>query len=234
MRVAVVAMVGAVLAGASTIACAQVTDPAATTVAAIVAVVPQGGTIKGSVNASGVPLPGVAVTATNTLTGKKYATSTDVDGAFQMAVPHNGRYVLKTELAGFASTTQEVMVNAASENGGLPMQTAQFKMDLASRVTPEAGTTVMATTVGARRSGLTPGGTIAGAVARVGRGTQSLTVADNLSADTSDATAGQSNNGTQLPSLATSAGDSSVSSDSIAVSGQQGQINGLASFIPRP
>ncbi len=247
-RFAVVVMGVAVLAGVGAMARAQVADPAATpaapavqtspaaqtvptplpVTAPTVAAAPQGGTIKGSANAGGVPLPGVAVTATNTLTGKKYATSTDVDGLFQMAVPRNGRFVLKTELAGFASTTQEVMVNAASENGGLPMQTAQFKMELASRVTPDAGAT--ATKASAGVTGVAPGGTIAGAVARVGRGTQALTVTDHQNADTSDATAGQSNTGTQLPSLANSSGDSTVSSDSIAVSGQQGQINGLASF----
>ncbi len=72
--------------------------PAAQTPAAsaapVVTAAPQGGTIKGTVKASGVPLPGVAVTATNTLTGKKYATTTDIDGAFMMAVPRNGRYVV--------------------------------------------------------------------------------------------------------------------------------------------
>ena len=119
--------------------------PAATAPATpVVAAAPQGGTIKGTVKASGVPLPGVAVTATNSLTGKKYATTTDVNGVFQMDVPRNGRYVLKTELTGFASVTQEVVVNAASENGGLPVQTAEFKMDLASRVAPEPAQTAAA------------------------------------------------------------------------------------------
>src|SRR6201996_8741636 len=45
-----------------------------------------GGTISGTVKAGAVPLPGVAVTASNTLTGKKYATTTDVNGAFAMTV----------------------------------------------------------------------------------------------------------------------------------------------------
>src|SRR5579859_4462653 len=38
----------------------------------------QGGTISGSVKSGAVPLPGVAVTATNTLTGKHHATTTDI------------------------------------------------------------------------------------------------------------------------------------------------------------
>ncbi len=210
--------------------------PAQAPVAQAAPSTPQGGTIKGTITASGVPLPGVAVTATNTLTGKKYATTTDVDGVYQMTVPRNGRYVVKTELAGFASTTQEVMVNATSQSGGLPLQTAEFKMDLASRVTQEtsASATTAATTGASPATGgarARPGGVRAGAVARVGRGTQSLSVADNQNADISDATSGQGSAGVQLPSLGdVSAEDSTAASDSIAVSGTQGQINGLAGF----
>ena len=62
-----------------------------------------GGTITGTVKAGAVPLPGVSVTATNTLTGKKYATTTDINGSFAMAIPRNGRYVVKAELAAFAT-----------------------------------------------------------------------------------------------------------------------------------
>ena len=83
---------------------------------------PQGGTIRGTVIAGtvgkpgGVPLPGVAVTATNTLTGKKYAAATGIDGTYAMTIPHNGRYVVRAELAGFAPVTQEVMLNASDGN----------------------------------------------------------------------------------------------------------------------
>src|SRR5947209_8703076 len=50
--------------------------------AVIASATPQGGTIKGTVKAGTTPLPGVAVTATNSLTGKKYATTTDIDGVY--------------------------------------------------------------------------------------------------------------------------------------------------------
>jgi hypothetical protein len=266
-RFAVVALGAAMLAGGA--ALAQAADPAATqapsapavqtpatpaattpapaptaaAAAPTVAAVPQGGSIKGTVNAGGVPLPGVAVTATNTLTGKKYATTTDVDGAFEMAVPKNGRYVVKTELTGFASVTQEVVVNASSENGGLPIQTAAFKMDLASRVTAEpasaqTGATVAGATGGrvsvtpgrvATAGGATAGVAGAGTIARSGRGTQTLAVQSNEDTELADATATEGNVGTQLPSLATD-DSSTAGQDSIAVSGQQGQINGLAGF----
>jgi hypothetical protein len=194
----------------------------------VVAVAPQGGVIQGTVKASGFPLPGVSVTATNTLTGKKFATTTDVSGAFQMTVPRNGRYVIKTELTGFASTTQEVVVNASSENGGLPTQTAELKMDLASRVTTT-------TTAAGATSGGAAGTTVTGraattAVARVGRGTQSLAVQGSTDTDQTDASAGQTTSDIQLPSVASSSGDDTSATESIAVSGQQGQTNGLAGF----
>ena len=228
----------------------QAPAPAAAPAAAAptVAAAPQGGSIKGTVKASGVPLPGVAVTATNTLTGKKYATTTDINGAFEMDVPRNGRYVLKTELAGFASVTQEVVINAASQNGGLPQQTAEFKMDLASRVTPEPATTTApavaragasqtavpgTTAATATRPAGVAAGTAAGSVARQGRTTQTLTVQGGEDADLTDATAGDTSAQAQLPSmggLASGDDTSALSSDSIAVTGNQGQINGLAGF----
>ena len=93
-----------------------------------------GGTIKGTVKAGAVPLPGVGITATNTLTGKKYATTTDVTGAFAMAIPRNGRYVVKAELAAFATETKEVLINAAGQNGGKADQVVEFGLQLASRV----------------------------------------------------------------------------------------------------
>src|SRR5271165_3479516 len=40
-----------------------------------------GGTLHGVIKSGGIPLPGVAVTAANTLTGKRFATTTDITGA---------------------------------------------------------------------------------------------------------------------------------------------------------
>ena len=212
--------------------------PASVAVAPVVAAEPQGGTIQGTVKASGVPLPGVAVTATNTLTGKKYATTTDINGAFQMAVPRNGRYVVKTDLTGFASVTQEVVVNASSQNGGLPTQTAEFKVDLASRVAPEPTQTATAaagrtaTAPGAGRAAPAAGGATSGTVARVGRGTQALAVQSSDESDLTDASTSEESTDTELPSLGDVGADNSSASEneSIAVTGVQGQINGLATF----
>ncbi len=173
--------------------------------------------IQGTVRSGTVPLPGVAVTATNTLTGKKYSTTTDVTGAFAMAIPRNGRYVVKTELAAFASQTQEVLLNAAGENGGKPEQMVLFGMQLASRVVQQDAeqTAVLA------RSGR--GGA-------QGSGLQALNILSG-GADAADASAGMANAGAQLPSLGgLGAADMGASQDSVAVSGQIGQTNGLANF----
>ena len=73
---------------------------------------PTFGEITGIVKSGAVPLPGVSVTAANSLTGKKYATSTDVDGSFKIVVGNKGRYVVRAELSVFAPITQEVLINA--------------------------------------------------------------------------------------------------------------------------
>src|SRR4051812_38666226 len=47
--------------------------------------------ITGAVRSGSTPLPGVAVSAANTLTGKKVFTSTDLDGTFMLLLQSNGR-----------------------------------------------------------------------------------------------------------------------------------------------
>ncbi len=171
-----------------------------------------GGTIRGTVRAEAVPLPGVAVTATNTLTGKRYATTTDVAGAFAMKIPRNGRYVVKAELAAFASETAEVLLNAAGEKGGRAEQVADFGMQLASRVAQREAAEAAVTRTGAR-----------------GSGTQTLS-ALSVGGDSMDASAGGGNAGAQLPSLNGPGGadPAGAGQDSVAISGQMGQMNGLA------
>ncbi len=90
------------------------------------------GEITGSVKSGNVPLPGVTVTAANTLTGKKYSTSTDVDGSFKIAVAGKGRYVVKAEFSAFAPVTQEVLINDQNRSGQ-----ADLTMVLLSRVQRE-------------------------------------------------------------------------------------------------
>jgi hypothetical protein len=169
-----------------------------------------GGTIHGTVLAGKLPLPGVSVTATNTLTGKKYATTTDVDGNYAMTIPRTGRYVVKAELAAFAPVTSEVRITAEGAD-----QTAAFTLELASR---------------AARTQAAGDSTAAAIASAIGRGTQAL----NITGDStlSDASTGGANSGASLPSRGgIGAADSNgAATDSVAVSGQMGQTNGLAGF----
>ena len=192
---------------------AQDAQPAAVTAQAA----PNGGTLKGTVKAGAVPLPGVAITATNTLTGKKYATTTDITGSFAMVIPRNGRYVVRADLAAFAGETKEVLINAAGENGGKPDQAADFTMQLASRVEQQ------------QEQQQNQQGATAGALAgALGRGMQSLSVTGG-GTDLADASAGIGNTGAQMPTMA-GPGSDAASTDSVAVSGQMGQTNGLANL----
>ncbi|HEY1994396.1 MAG TPA: TonB-dependent receptor [Edaphobacter sp.] len=182
----------------------------ATTLGQAAPVETSGGTITGTVKAGAVPLPGVGVTATNTLTGKKYATTTDVNGSFAMAIPRNGRYVVRAELAAFAPETKEVLINAAGENGGKPAQVAEFGLQLASRVQQQESQQTAATSAG------------------VARGLQALNVTGD-GAEATDASAGGSTTAAQLPSLA-GVGGEAAGTDSVTVNGAMGQTNGLAGY----
>jgi hypothetical protein len=79
------------------------------------------GEITGVVKSGNVLLPGVAVSAANTLTGKKYFTSTDVDGTFKISVSGKGRYVVKAEFSAFAPLTQEIVINDENRIGKAEM-----------------------------------------------------------------------------------------------------------------
>ena len=213
---------GMVLAGpawAQTAASPAATaTPATATPAAPAA--PQGGTIHGTIVAGtagkpgGVPLPGVAITATNTLTGKKYVTTTDIDGNYAMKIPRNGRYVVRVELMGFAAATQEavltgVEVQAASQGIAIVEKPTNFGMELASKAAADE----------ARQT--------AGAGATTARGTQNLSLTAG-GEDTTDVTASTGNTGTAMPSLSGIGETADAANDSVAVNGQSGQMNGLA------
>ena len=183
----------------------------------------QGGTIRGTVIAGtvgktgGVPLPGVAVTATNTLTGKKYAAATGINGTYAMTIPRNGRYVVRAELAGFAPVTQEVVLNASEAMAGITLvKTSDFGMQLASRVAAAEAKQEAAASATA-----------------LGRGTQNLSLTAG-NTDVTDASAANGNTDVAMPTLGnvgqSGADDATQGSESIAVNGAMGQTNGLANF----
>ena len=80
------------------------------------------------VKSGAIPLPGVTVTAQNTLTGKRYSTTSDITGAWTLSIPQNGRYVVRTQFAAFAQGSQEAVLNASSHD-----QMVNFELILASR-----------------------------------------------------------------------------------------------------
>jgi trimeric autotransporter adhesin len=222
LRCGVVAMGMMCVAGmmAQVAGVAQTPAAAAPSQAAAAAPVVQGGTIEGRVvagvvgKAGGVPLPGVAITATNTLTGKRYATSTDIDGAYAMSIPRNGRYVVRAELAGFAAATNEVVLNgveaeAAQQSITIVPKATDFGLELASRAAADE----------ARQASSTSAGTNAA------QGLQGLSL--SAGEDAADASKGSGNAGATLPTMA-GVGDGAT--DSVTVTGQTGQTNGLANF----
>src|SRR4051812_17279118 len=88
------------------------------------------GKIVGSIKSGGIPLPGVSVSAANTLTGKKVFTATAADGSYSISIASRGRWVVRTELAAFAPITKEIVFSA--ETLGTTQQ-ADFEMILLSR-----------------------------------------------------------------------------------------------------
>jgi len=80
------------------------------------------GSIHGLVKSGNMPLPGVTVTASNTLTGQKVTTWTDVDGNYFLEVPSNGRYVIRTQMAAFANATQEALINATNKDPKIDLE----------------------------------------------------------------------------------------------------------------
>lgn len=166
-----------------------------------------GGVIHGTVKSGNIPLPGVAVTATNTLTGKKYSSATSVTGAYSMTIPLDGRYVVRAELAAFAASTQEALLKPASRN-----HEVDFTLMLASR---------------AQQQEQQEERTEARSQAREysGRGSESLSLTSAASGLIAAATGNQAGSEAQLPSLA---GNSDFSSESVAVTGETGYTNPFA------
>ena len=170
------------------------------------AVEASGGTISGSVKAGSVPLPGVAVTATNTLTGKKYLAASNSEGKFSLTGMARGRYVVRIEFMGFATFTQEVVLNPDN-----PAAKVDAELILASRQ-QESSDNALA------------------AMALAGRGFQSLAMESTLSAlgggngDSGgvNGNAGGQNNG-DVPGLPLNGAGAEGPTESVSVSGAQGR-----------
>jgi hypothetical protein len=172
-----------------------------------------GGTLHGVVKSGTIALPGVAVTAQNTLTGKRYSTTSDITGAWQMKIPLNGRYVIRTQFAAFAGGSQEAVLNATSHN-----QTVNFELILASRQAE------------IDRQQASQQTNVAAAVRQLaGNSPENLSLVNSLTADTDTGTGTAGASGAALPSIA---GNSDFSDESVAITGQAGQVSALAGIDP--
>src|SRR5260370_915973 len=115
--------------------------------------------INGIVKAGKTPLPGVTVTATNSLTGKKFTVATGVNGTYTFTGLPRGRYVVRAEFMSFAPQTQEIVLKPETPAGKFDAE-----MILASRQPDQSGLGNLAAFVTA------------------GRGFQSLAMDSTLSA----------------------------------------------------
>ena len=174
-----------------------------------------GGLLHGVVKSGNTLLPGVTVTAQNTLTGKRYSTTTDITGAWTLTLAQNGRYVIRTQFAAFAAGAQEALLNAASHE-----QTVNFDLLLASRAAA-----LQASQTASQQGSGTASQQMAQAIQQLtGNGAQSLNLQNAVDSG-AEAQSGASVAGAALPSVAT---NSDFSSDSVAISGQSGSVSPLA------
>jgi hypothetical protein len=168
-----------------------------------------GGKLHGHVKSGTIPLPGVTVTAQNTLTGKRYSTTTDLTGAWSLTIPQNGRYVIRTQFAAFAQGAQEAVLNASSHD-----QAVDFQLMLASRAAQQ------------QQKEDAQAGQASQAIQRLAsNGAQALNLVNALSGDTETQGGSTGTSGTALPSIA---GNSDFSDQSVAISGQSGSVSPLA------
>lgn len=179
-----------------------------------------GGRVHGVVKSGNIPLPGVTVTATNSLTGKRYATTTDVKGEWALVIPLNGRYVLRTEFAGFARGSSEARLNATNHDSAV-----NFDLLLASRAAvaekkqdaqdDEGGGN--AETRQALRQLMNGGGA------------QSLGLLNAITSGTETQNGEAGSSGVALPGAADR---TEFGGDSVAISGQTGAVSPLAGMDP--
>src|SRR6266566_4493374 len=162
--------------------------------------------INGSARSGKTPLPGVTVTAANTLTGKKFSAVTNSEGKFGLSGMTRGRYVVRVEFMGFAAFTQEVMLNP--EN---PSAKVDAELILASRQQEQSNNS-------------------SAAIAAAGRGFQSLAMDNALSAlaggssgfgGAAGSGGGQGNG--DLSSLPLNGAGAEGPTESVSVSGAQGR-----------
>ena len=162
--------------------------------------------ITGAARSGKTPLPGATVTATNTLTGKKYVAATNSEGKFSLPGLARGRYVVRVEFMGFAVFTQEVVLKPESASANV-----EAELILSSRQQEQANNSNAA-------------------LAAAGRGFQSLAMDSALSSlaggssamgGTGALSGGQS--GGDLSGLPMNGAGAEGPTESVSISGAQGR-----------
>jgi hypothetical protein len=172
-----------------------------------------GGRLHGVIKSGTIPLPGVTVIAQNSLTGKRYSTTTDITGSWQLNIPQNGRYVIRTQFAAFAQGSQEAILNATSHD-----QLVDFELILASRQA-----------VLDQQQANQQGDPSAAVRQMAGNSPENLSLTTALTADTDTGAGTAGASGAALPSIA---GNSDFSDESVAITGQAGQVSAMAGLDP--
>jgi trimeric autotransporter adhesin len=156
--------------------------------------------IAGSVHSGKTPLPGVAVTAANTLTGKKFSAVTASDGTFLLVGIPRGRYVVRAEFMGFSPSTHEVVLNPENTSGKVDAE-----LLLASRQEQQSNAANAALTA-------------------AGRGFQSLALDSALSSLSDGAVAaGAPTVSADAASLPLNGAGADTATESVSVTGAQGR-----------
>src|ERR1700730_5264857 len=144
--------------------------------------------ISGVVKSGNSLIPGATVTASNTGTGEKTATSTDLNGAYTLQVAGGGKYQVRVEMPAFAPVTREIVLEG-------PTGSANIELTLLSR------------TQAARAGQLAP------TAARAIRGFQNLAVMQGMASAEAVGGAGDQivPSGMPVPGVAPDAATESVS-----------------------
>lgn len=161
--------------------------------------------ISGTVKSGKTPLPGVTVTAANTLTGKKYSVATALDGSYRFSGLSRGRYVVRVEFMAFAPQTQEIVLKPDTPSGKFDAE-----LILASRQAEQS-----------------PAASAIAAIAG-GRGFQSLSLENSLSALDGGAANGAAASGagasaSDIATLPMGGAGADATNESVSISGAQGR-----------
>ena len=164
--------------------------------------------VRGTVKSGKTPLPGAAVTASNTLTGKKVSAASAIDGSFTLTLPARGRYVIKAEQAAFATATKEVVITPET-----PQATVDADLMLASRAQ------VLATQQ--QQQGLGAAQQIATALAN--RGMQSLAVTESDTGGSSETGGTNDSSSQNVSGLPLNGSGTDAPTESVSITGAMGQ-----------